>query len=229
MTNFNDARAYIERKISDGNDPRVNLFNDMVSFMQAISDNDYETAEVAIERFVHDNPNDLYQEVGKVTRKLHDAVRGFRDSIDPRIKEIATSDMPDTADKLQMVIAKTEEAANRTMGIVEKYLLNMDVLTGHLAKVEGPAETVAYLKGFGSRLDEDMTTILTTQSFQDLTGQTIKKVIKLVGEIEGELVKLVTTFGSQEETSASSTTESSNAAETVSQADVDDLLKNLGF
>lgn len=231
MNNIINAKEYIEKKIGHGDDPRVDLFNDMVSFMEAISLNDYDTAESAIERIAHESQGELYNEVGRVTRKLHDAIRGFRDAIDPKVREIAESDMPNTVDKLQMVIEKTEEAANKTMGIVDTYLVGMDQLDSHLRNIQGPAESIDFLNQFRGKLEMDMIDILTTQSFQDLTGQTIKKVIKQVGEIEFELVKLVATFGTHDEKNAPpvSLAASDEAPETVSQSDVDDLLKNFGF
>lgn len=231
MNNINNAKEYLQKKMGGGDAPKVELFNDMVTFMQAISQNDYESAENAIERIAHESQSELYKEIGKVTRKLHDAIRGFRDTIDPKVREIAETDMPDTVDKLQMVIQKTEEAANKTMGIVDTYLVGMGHLDTHLAKIQGPTESVDYLKHFRGQLEMDMIDILTTQSFQDLTGQTIKKVIKQVGEIEFELVKLVATFGTRDdiEHHASAVAAADEMPETVSQSDVDDLLKNFGF
>jgi len=228
MNDFHDAKAYLQKKIGDGNDPQGALFNDMVSFMQAISRNDYAAAEHSIQRIARESQGDLYQEVGKVTRKLHDAICSFRDSIDPKMREFATSEVPNAVDKLQGVITRTEEAANKTMSVVDKYFSTMDTLKEHVERVQGPPETRDYLRQFRSQLEEDMTVILTTQSFQDLTGQTIRKVIKLVGDIEGELVKLITTFGVREEPEEPAPL-SVDAEETVSQADVDDLLKNFGF
>jgi chemotaxis protein CheZ len=222
-----NAKQFFDKKISDANDPRLMLFNDMVAFMDAISINDHEKADAAIQRIARESREGLYQEVGKVTRKLHDSIRNFKESIDPKIKALATSDMPNAVDKLQFVIAETENAANKTMGIVEKHMLGLDTLGDHIKKIEQPAESVRYLSSFKNELEDDLVTILTTQQFQDLTGQTIKKVITLVGEIEGELVKLVTTFGDVKPESGTATP--TETSETVSQSDVDDLLKELGF
>ncbi len=115
--------------------------------------------------------------------------------LDPRLKEIATEQMPRAVDQLQMVIDKTEEAANKTMEIVEKYILKMDDLANHIRGLQGPQESVEFLREFKNSLEDDLTEILTTQSFQDLTGQVLKKVINLVGDLEVELVRLITTFG----------------------------------
>ncbi|HKN19753.1 MAG TPA: protein phosphatase CheZ, partial [Dissulfurispiraceae bacterium] len=127
---------------------------------------------------------------------------------------------------LKVVIERTEAAANKTMGIVEKYILIMDELASHIRNLKEPEESVKYMKTFKTGLEDDLTEILTTQSFQDLTGQTIKKVIKLVGDVEEELVKLITTFGVKPELRAA---ENIVSPEKVSQEDVNELLKDFGF
>jgi chemotaxis protein CheZ len=223
---IHEAKQYFDNKCSDVNDPRIALFNDMVEFMEGVSTHDYAKADAAMQRIVKESQGDLFKEVGKMTRKLHDSLRNFKDALDPRLKDMATTDMPNAVDRLQFVITKTEEAANKTMGIVEKYILTMDALADHIRKIQEPPESAQYLKKFKSDLEDDMTTILTTQSFQDLTGQTIRKVIQLVSDLEGELVKLIATFGVKIEAGAAVPVA---VVEKVNQADVDDLLKEFGF
>ena len=197
----------------------------MISFMAAISEQNYDKADATVQKMVSLGQADLFKEVGKITRRLHDSVRSFRDAVDPRLKDMTEGELPNAVDRLQYVIEKTEEAANKTMAVVEKYVLRMDELSGHIRKVQGPPETVEFLKQFKNGLEDDLTEVLTTQSFQDLTGQTIKKVITLVNDIENELVRLITSFGVKIEPGAAKPA----AVEKVSQSDVDDLLKDLGF
>ena len=226
---FHDAKQFFEKKVSaDSHDPRLLLFNEMMAFMDAISGSDYERADSIMQGIIKDSQGDLYKEVGKVTRKLHDALKSFHDSIDPKLRDLATTDMPNAKDKLEFVIKSTEEAANKTMGIVEKYIASMDTLSGHIGKLQKPAESVQYLKAFQAELEEDMNAVLMTQSFQDLTGQTIKKVIALVSNLERELVELIATFGVKLE-SITETEQQAVVSEKVSQSDVDDLLKEFGF
>ncbi|NJC87313.1 MAG: hypothetical protein FIA97_06740 [Methylococcaceae bacterium] len=226
---FHDAKQFFEKKVSsDSNDPRLLLFNEMMAFMDAISGSDYERADSIMQGIIKDSQGDLYKEVGKVTRKLHDALKSFHDSIDPKLRDLATTDMPNAKDKLEFVIKSTEEAANKTMGIVEKYIASMDTLSGHISKLQKPADSVQYLKAFQAELEEDMNAVLMTQSFQDLTGQTIKKVIALVSNLERELVELIATFGVKLE-SITETEQQAVVSEKVSQSDVDDLLKEFGF
>jgi len=105
-------------------------------------------------------------------------------------------------------------------------LSHMDELSARIRKLEGPDDSVKYIKDFKNRLEDDLTEIITTQSFQDITGQTIKKVILLVGEIEKELVGMVAAFGLKTEAGPLA---KEAVREMVSQSDVDDLLKDFGF
>jgi len=221
-----DAKEFFEKRGVQPNDPRYMLVDDLMNFMDALSSNDHEKADQAMQSIVKKGQSELFSEVGKVTRKMHDSIKSFRDALDPKLKDMASIEMPNAVDRLQYVISKTEEAANKTMSIVEKYLLKMDDISAHLRKLDGPEESISFLRTFKNGLEDDLTEILTTQSFQDLTGQTIKKVIKLVGEIESELVRLIATFGVKVEAGAAAEVP---AAEQVSQSGVDDLLKDFGF
>ena len=221
-----DARSYFQERGIEATDPRHEIFDDIMSFIDALSENDYEKADSSIQCIIKKGQNDLFSEVGKITRKLHDSLKSFKEAIDPRVAEIATVEMPSAIDRLQFVIDRTEDAANKTLGIVEKYILHMDDLSAQIRNLQGPEESVQYLKEFKNGLEDDLTEILTTQSFQDITGQTLKKVITLVGTIEEELVHLIADFGLKMDPGAKV---EAVVEEKVSQNDVDDLLKEFGF
>ncbi|MBN2654462.1 MAG: protein phosphatase CheZ [Nitrospirae bacterium] len=221
-----DAKEFFHKKGLSTADPKYQIVEKLMEFMDAVNTQDLEKADSAIQEIMKSGQSDLFKEVGRITRKLHDSIRSFKEALDPKLKDMAVSDMPNAVDKLQFVITKTEEAANKTMEIVETHILSMDELAGHIRNLQGSEESVAYLKDFKNKFEDNLTEILTTQSFQDITGQTIKKVIKLVGDIEEELVKMITTFGFKMDSGSKS---AADEAEKVSQSDVDDLLKELGF
>ncbi|MDA8083618.1 MAG: protein phosphatase CheZ [Nitrospiraceae bacterium] len=223
---FHDAKEFFEKKGISPNDPRYLLFDDIMSFLDALNRDDQERADAAIEEIMKKGQGDLFKEVGKVTRKMHDSIKSFKEALDPKLKDMAQSEMPNAIDRLQFVITKTEEAANKTMSIVEKHMLSMDELAAAIRQVKEPAESAEFLRKYKNMLEDDLTELITTQSFQDITGQTIKKVITLVGEIEEELVRLISTFGVKMEAGPKAEAESH---EQVSQSDVDDLLKDFGF
>jgi chemotaxis signal transduction protein/chemotaxis regulatin CheY-phosphate phosphatase CheZ len=220
-----DAKEFLSKKI-DSKDPNHRVLEGLLVFMEAMAAKEYEAADAAIDQLLLSPTDGLFREVGKVTRRLHDSLKSFKETIDPKLSSIATTEVPNAIDRLQYCIAKTEEAANKTMGIVEKHLLAMDELGARIKTLSGPEESLNYLKEFKNRLEDDFTEIITTQSFQDITGQTINKVIDLVAEIEKELVGMVATFGVKLETGAKTAAE---VHEMVSQSGVDDLLKEFGF
>jgi chemotaxis protein CheZ len=226
MNDLHNLKEFFEKMGMDSQDQRHGILEEIISFMDALVGQDYEKANNAVHSMMKKGQDDLFKEVGKITRKIHTAINGFKEAIDPRFKEIATVDMPNVIDKLQLVIDKTEEAANKTMETVEKYILNMDDLASHIRNLEGPESSVDYLKEFKNKLENDLTGILMAQSFQDITGQIIKKVIKLVGDIEEELVRLITTFGLKIEQGVKT---ERTEGELISQSGVDDLLKEFGF
>lgn len=220
-----DPVKFYEEKGISKDDPKYLLLEEITNFMNTVSQGEYDEADKILNNIIQRSQSNLFREVGRVARKLHDSLKSFREVIDPRLKEIATEHMPRAVDQLEMVIDKTEEAANKTMEIVEKYILKMDELANHIREIQGPEGSVRFLKDFKNSLEDDLTEILTTQSFQDLTGQIIKKVIALVGDLEVELVRLITTFGLKIEERETVPKE----VERVTQQDVDELLKEFGF
>lgn len=228
VDHFQELRDFFDHRFEDSDDPRMLLLNDMMVFMEAIANGKHEQADAAAHRIAKSQgKGDLYLEVGRVTRILHDSIRGFQDAIDPKIKDMATGEMPSAVDKLQLIIASTEDAATKTIEIVDKYLERMDTLDKHIKALDPASDAAQFLYQFRDELETDLSTILMAQSFQDLTGQTIKKVIRLVSDLEGELVKMVATFGVKVDGSAE--TPVPEVQDQVSQADVDDLLKEFGF
>ncbi|MGL6296114.1 MAG: protein phosphatase CheZ, partial [Plesiomonas sp.] len=92
------------------------------------------------------------------------------------------------------------------------------------------------------QLRTQLTEILMSQDFQDLTGQIIRRVTGLVGEVEQHLITIMKSFGMPEnEQPEEITREQAISAEgpihdrekrsdvVQNQDDVDDLLSSLGF
>jgi len=213
-------------------------------FLESIIQGDIEKAEKCIKRFSGFDGKDLYVEVGKITRKLHNSLKEFQNNITPRLKSLPVDQLPDASDKLQWVIQKTEDAASQTLNLVEKHLGYQDqtakviqrletVLQEHQGFTEEDREAFAHLKEMNQELPKDLMEIMIAQDFQDLTGQIIKKVIQLISDIEKQLVKIVTIFGLQIETGPIEDLEGPQIKKqegvASDQSEVDDILKGFGF
>lgn len=156
----------------------------------------------------------LFTEVGKLTRSLHESIKNF--SIDTSRAGLAVNDelsrMQDASQRLNYVIEKTEQAANKTMDMVEATIPVSSQLGSRARELKPewerlmrremkPEEFRLLSREMGlfldfaaqetARIDGNLSGILLAQDFQDLTGQVIKRVIQLVQEVEESLVHLV--------------------------------------
>jgi chemotaxis protein CheZ len=173
-----------------------------------------EAADAIVAEIQNPINSELFAEIGKLTRQLHDSLTNFQ--LDSRLNDLATADIPDAKERLNYVITSTEEAANKTMDAVEAIFPVVDTISEQVEAVN-PAwsklmDNKLDLKEFKSLcLDIDtllkntgketqhihslMTDVLMAQDFQDLTGQVIRKVIELVREVEDSLINMLTAFG----------------------------------
>ncbi len=155
---------------------------------------------------LHDGRFDaLYQEIGKLTRDVHDTFANLAG--DERLVSLAQRQMPDARERLRYVVEKTEEAADRTLTAVEKMIPMSDNMvqqasTLRMAMADGKADVPARMTSFldivesdGRKLRSSLSDVLMAQEYQDLTGQVIKRTIDLVGQVEEKLVELVSACG----------------------------------
>ena len=75
-------------------------------------------ADEIVESLSRDSSEELFAEVGKLTRQLHDSLNSFQ--LDGRLADLTKEEIPDAQSRLTYVIETTEEAANNTMDAVEQ-------------------------------------------------------------------------------------------------------------
>ncbi len=237
-------------------DNRLMLAKDLVI---AIENGDDLAADKILDNIAGLRESQLFQEVGRLTRQLHDTMASF--SLDSKITAITEQDIPDAKERLQHVITMTEEAADKTLTAVEDLLPVSQKLNDQAGRLsekwdrfmdrEMPFEEFKSMsaeitchfqesKGSLEQVQNGLNDILLAQGFQDITGQIIKRVINLVQNLEESMVELVRISGGA--SSHSQTTQEielpgpvvpgvdDQKGDVVSnQDDVDDLLSSLGF
>ena len=196
----------------------------------------------------------LFQEVGKLTRQLHDALGSFRE--DERISHLAENRIPDARERLNYVIDKTEESAHRTLNAVEEALpiahelqengssmrkewsrftrreMNAEEFRQMSKRIESFLESV---EQDARQLNKGLSDVMMAQDYQDLTGQIIRQVIDLVQDMEEGLVSVIKKSSRVKTESKGIVAEGpqinkNNDPHVMSgQDDVDDLLSSLGF
>jgi chemotaxis protein CheZ len=158
----------------------------------------------------------LFQEVGRLTRTLHESIRNFHIDAQDQVTQDEISKIEDASDRLAYVVEMTNKAANKTLDLVEETMPIASSLSaeaqqlqedwGRLQRKEMKPDEFRDLSGrigvFLNRLCDDtqrlnhnLSNILLAQDFQDLTGQVINRVTGLVKEVEHNLVNLVRMAG----------------------------------
>ncbi|MFT6028347.1 MAG: chemotaxis protein CheZ [Oleiphilaceae bacterium] len=157
----------------------------------------------------------LYQEIGRLTRSLHESIQNFHiDSANSNDTDHTT--IVDASDRLEYVVEMTNKAANKTLDLVESTMPYASGISNEaqqlkedwsrLQRKEMKPEEFRILTAtmgiFLAKLCDDsdkvyanLSEILLAQDFQDLTGQVIKRVIGLVKDVELSLVDLVRMAG----------------------------------
>jgi len=210
-----------------------------------------------IRNFPENIEPDLFQEVGRLTRELHEAIIGF--AMDDKVVQAVQHEMPDAAERLTYVIEMTENAANTTLKAVEESVPVSEELLQVSSKLAAEWERFRDRKmeledfralseeigGFltlasahSKTLNENLSEVLLAQGYQDITGQIIRRVITLIQDVEEKLVRLVAISGTarMNEVEKAKVELEGPAVPNVeqgemvnSQDDVDDLLSSLGF
>ncbi|MGO1503008.1 MAG: protein phosphatase CheZ [Marinobacter sp.] len=180
--------------------------------MESVENGDYARSMTLINELSDVRDQSLYQEVGRLTRTLHEAIRNFQ--IDPRSEEQkeVLSVMTDASDRLAYVVQMTGQAANRTMDLVEESMPlahavrdEATILREEWQRLGRREMQPAEFRKLYGRIDafflsvtkdadtiySSLSEILLAQDFQDLTGQVIQRVTALVKEVEEQMLSLV--------------------------------------
>ena len=173
-----------------------------------------DAAESLIDELGRTREQNLFRELGKMTRQLHDALNSF--AVDSRMVALAESDIPDAKARLSHVIDMTEESANRTLTAVEGSLpiaeqlqeqasalhekwarfCNKDMGVTEFRDLSKEIDDFLGLtSGHAGQIHSNLSEVMMAQGFQDLTGQIIRRVITLVQEVEDNLVELIRLSG----------------------------------
>lgn len=166
------------------------------------------------EAFFKHLAGEMRQEMKELAALIVEFKREFVSRIQPEITELNTTFIPQATDQLEGVIESTEQAANQLMDNLEgmQRLTEeaMDALAGVTRElIEGAATSgsqphkdtsalVARIDSSRQSLERCLLLIgdsFEKMSFQDLTGQRIKRTIDLVNLIEERIQRTLLSFG----------------------------------
>ena len=184
--------------------------------------------EEALDVIVRQRERKLFRALGQLARDLHDAVRRLGGEL---AHDGVTAVVADARQHLQDVLEMSAQAANRSLDFAERMRPQADTLSQNASEVlawtsgnDAAAVLARQALEFAEASRAGLADMVLAQSWQDLTGQRIKKVAVFIGSVEASLLELVRLTGAL----AGSETPV-RATQVSSQDDADRLLSEFGF
>lgn len=178
-----------------------------------------EEFERQLDALLRDRERTMFLEIGNLTRDLNAALERFR--LDSRLVDLAEKDVPDARARLEHVLRMTDAAAHHTLDLVEQSCPLAERIAHGAANitplwaafrerriaVQDFRELLQRLDRFldlsredGETVRKNLSEVLLAQGYQDLSGQIIRSVMHLVGEVEDALRDLVRLSGGRRDT-----------------------------
>lgn len=203
---------------------REHLLHLMHAALGALEQGDDTLYRSCIESLAQWRSRPIYAAIDRLARELTGALANL--PIDARLGALAGEELPDARARLNFVVQTTEEATHRTLDLVEDCRNRIDLMRS---------------QGLDSALENELmsvrgnlASIALAQEYQDLTGQTIKRVVNLVQQVEQAIGRISHALGMPEQRRDTGIEAQGPALpgidrHAVSQGDVDDLLADLGL
>lgn len=228
-----NALAEEGNKNASARDAMLTLLRDATA---ALESHDQESFDQLIETIASLRERQLAETVARLARRIQAAMNQI--DVDSRLACIAGREIPDARSHLDFVVRMTEEAAHRTLDLVDHSRVFVDnsqrAVDGLLPLLpEGATDVLSdNLQQMRATLSE----LSQAQEYQDLSGQVIRRVIKLVLEIQNALTLILEMGGIDiKEAVDKPIVREQGAAlgprpeSASSQQDADDLLADLGL
>ncbi len=240
----------------DGGPLHVGTLSKLKEMVRALESGDEPLYELYMSQMMGMHEQNLLGSVVRITRELHHAVKDI--NADESLARVARSEIPDACQRLDYVVQVSEEAAHKTLDLVDHSKEQTDLIKKAMSRVaaarvrvyasnnspsdvENLLDTIAALEvsiNTGtSHLRSNLTDLAQIQEYQDITGQIIKRVIRVVRDVESGLIVLLRSTGSALKTGQVSVPSEEKLegpavpglSVSSSQKDADALLAELGF
>lgn len=215
----------------------------VAELLQALEAGEQQQASVLLDEITQMRERELYLKLSELTSNLHQTLD---DLSDDNLMMQTKHDIPDAAERLEYVINTTEEASNKTLESAEKVIAFVETLESELQSIL-TEDQLASIHSALQMMQSELNNIMLAQSFQDLTGQVLNRVILIISSLEQSLISLIEQAGhdyasipdrkeskddawsAQMKGIGPNVTKKSQADSVSSQDDVDDLLGELGI
>jgi chemotaxis protein CheZ len=185
--------------------------------------------EQALDVMVRQREQHMFRALGVLARDLHGAICRLG-------ADLANEGLPDSMSNARSYLAEVLEmsaqAAHRSLDFVDRMRPEAEALSTNAVAVldfaKGDADPAAVLarqaQVFANTCTDGLNDMVLVQSWQDLAGQRVKKVVNFIESVESSLLELVRITGALAGREAPV-----EVAKVDSQDEVDRLLSEFGF
>ena len=183
--------------------------------------------EHALDVMVRQREQHMFRALGQLARDLHDAVRRLGGDL---AQEGFPGSVADARQYLQEALEMSGKAAHQTIDFAERITPQADALISDASALleRSPDEATGSLArrstAFAAACRDGLADMVVAQSWQDLTGQRIKKVDSFICSVESTLLELVRLTGA-----LAGSEMPASVAKVSSQEEADRLLSEFGF
>jgi chemotaxis protein CheZ len=217
----------------------------MVQLNHAYAAADIKAFQSILDELLRTRESAVLGDVARLSGSLLAALARFRS--DPRIVALAAKEIPDARLRLDHVLKMTEQAAHKTLDLIEKTVPVADVTARDAGLLVDTMDDrshndirrfLAEVRGNATLVRANLTEVMLAQGFQDLTGQILHGVRTLIGEVESILDELVDMTGISRDAAPAAPSGIALEGPAVpgvqrnavsGQTDVDDLMAGLGI
>jgi chemotaxis protein CheZ len=184
--------------------------------------------EQALDVMVRQREQRLFRALGQLARDLHNAVRRLGGDL---AQDGLPGSVADARQHLQDALEMSAQAAHRSLDFAERMRPQAESLAHNAGEVlewtngnDAAAVLAREAVEFAGNCRDGLADMVLAQSWQDLTGQRIKKVASFIGTVESSLLELVRLTGALAGSEAPASVD-----KVSSQDDADRLLSEFGF
>ena len=185
--------------------------------------------EHALDTMVRQREQHLFRALGLLARDLHGAVSRLGNDL---AQEGVPGRVADVRKHLNDVLEMSAQAAHRSIDFAERMRPAAESLAHNASEVlaftdskSDPAAVLAHqASDFAISCKDGLADMVMAQSWQDLSGQRIKKVVNFIESVESSLLELVRLTGA-----LAGSEVPASVVKVSSQDDADRLLSEFGF
>jgi chemotaxis protein CheZ len=242
-------KAYFEKEGCEPFEQLVVFLDTLKEAIVALTKADLSRAAEVMHELKTITSSELFYGIGGITRDLHESIKEIQNFLEPLLMNITEDDLQGLSGKLTHISALVKDTSEKTLDLLfsrqERAVADNAVYDAIARAVMADDKKEALkklklLKDHNKELVNELMRISELQIHADLVDQIVKKVCKVVENMETRLVDLIRRYShtagfSERESAVDGTkmhgpvTPGSESGAASNQDDVDSLLKSLGL